>query len=137
MFLPGFQWAETADTSPVLAWMRSPSEAFAFLQKGDGSVQACHAPVFLRQGACDLLMPANRVLVPDPMLAWAGTIMGSEGGVRLSYASGMVQSGVGPHDADLEAMSPHLPVQKTDPAQALAAGPIRIGPGSWEGLGSA
>lgn len=124
MFLPGFQWCQTRQGVLVLAWLTAPSTAYAFVQKGDGSVEVRHTPVFL-EAKTMLVDPDNWILVPDVMLAWAKSIIAMEHRMTLAYASGMVASNISPEGFTMD--SPPL----AEPPAPHKTGPIVLGGGAW------
>ena len=127
MFLPGFKWCEDSSKRPVLAWLLDPTKGYAFVQKGDGSVQVRHTPALLQAGDTVLVAPDNEVLVPDAMLAWARSVMGEEHRMTLAYVSGMVNSGVDPAGfvPDVDPPEPGVPPHRRK-------GPIALGRGAWD-----
>lgn len=128
--LTGFQWCVLADKSPVLVWQLSTAAGYAFKQKGDGSVDVFYTPLYAQQGAEMLAVPENKVQVINEMLEWACCIMGQNGEVSMGFASGMVNSGVGPvgyHDA-----KPRLPGQsKSIDSSPKSKSKTILGQGSW------
>lgn len=96
--MQGFEWCESRDGVPVLAWCFGSSHGYAFRQRGDGSSGISHTTLQKKAGSGSFTVddPGEDIEVPQEMLAWAGSIMGGEGRVTLGFASGMVNSGVGP-----------------------------------------